>query len=383
MVFVQIETAGALDAVSTRSRAEKGVDVLFVGPNDLSQALGVPGRYDDPRYRDALERVGAAARDERQGRRASCCARRDQIPALAARATASSRRATAALFAQSATAWRAVARAGLTGHALPLRRLPARPAPAAPDDAGARQALPPARPPVRRRRRGGAALDEVPAGPRHDRPRHRSRRSSARHLQKSEIVEDRGGQLAALRGRASGASDDRRSRRSSRRCRRPGAGYHAVPRAGAGGELLPETRGVRVRRQPERDRRRPHDRQRRAARRGNDLAPAGGLRGPRGGASDLLRDGARDRHLAFDDPVRRGPVHARQEGRPRDGRAHPVEVPEGLDRRPALRRRRRARARSPRSRRRRSARSTPTRRPAWRSRASSSSTARTRTSRSS
>src|SRR5215831_8158145 len=61
IVFVQIETAGALDAVEAIA-AEKWVDVLFVGPNDLSQALGVPGNYADERYRAAVERVGAAAR---------------------------------------------------------------------------------------------------------------------------------------------------------------------------------------------------------------------------------------------------------------------------------------------------------------------------------
>ena len=202
-------------------------------------------------------------------------------------------------------------------------------------------------------------------------------------LQKSEIVEDRGGQLALS------AAGERRIRRSALEeiftslTQAPAPATTRCRARAPGGELLPETRAVRVRRQPERDRRHPHDRQRRAARRRGHRAAAGGLRGPRGGAPDLLRDGARDRHLPLDDPLRRGPLHAGQEGRARDGRAHPVEVPQGLDRRAALRRRREARARSPRSRRRRSARSTPTRRPASRSRASSSSTARTRTSRSS
>lgn len=61
-VIVQIETLGALDALSDIA-GEKKVDVLFVGPNDLSQALGAPGRYDEPRYRDAVARVGRAARE--------------------------------------------------------------------------------------------------------------------------------------------------------------------------------------------------------------------------------------------------------------------------------------------------------------------------------
>ena len=39
-----------------------GVDVLFVGPGDLSLALGVPGDLTATVYTDALERVLAAAR---------------------------------------------------------------------------------------------------------------------------------------------------------------------------------------------------------------------------------------------------------------------------------------------------------------------------------
>ena len=36
------------------------VDVLFVGPADLSHALRVPGRFDDPGYLEALDTVLAA-----------------------------------------------------------------------------------------------------------------------------------------------------------------------------------------------------------------------------------------------------------------------------------------------------------------------------------
>jgi 2-keto-3-deoxy-L-rhamnonate aldolase RhmA len=34
-----------------------GLDVAWVGHNDLSSSLGVPGQYDHPRYREAVERV--------------------------------------------------------------------------------------------------------------------------------------------------------------------------------------------------------------------------------------------------------------------------------------------------------------------------------------
>lgn len=57
---VQVETLGALAEIDAIAAVE-GVDVLFVGPGDLSYALGCPGQLDDPRYTDALARVLAAA----------------------------------------------------------------------------------------------------------------------------------------------------------------------------------------------------------------------------------------------------------------------------------------------------------------------------------
>lgn len=56
---VQIETAGAmreLDAIA----ALDGADVLFVGPQDLSYALGVPREYNAPEFQEALDAVIAA-----------------------------------------------------------------------------------------------------------------------------------------------------------------------------------------------------------------------------------------------------------------------------------------------------------------------------------
>ncbi len=58
---VQIESVRALEHVEAIARTPS-VDVLFVGPRDLTHALGVPGRIDAPEYRDALGRVVAAAR---------------------------------------------------------------------------------------------------------------------------------------------------------------------------------------------------------------------------------------------------------------------------------------------------------------------------------
>ena len=58
---VQIETLQALDAVEDIAALD-GVDVLFVGPRDLSHALGVPGQTRAPAYVAALDRVLAAAK---------------------------------------------------------------------------------------------------------------------------------------------------------------------------------------------------------------------------------------------------------------------------------------------------------------------------------
>jgi 4-hydroxy-2-oxoheptanedioate aldolase len=103
-VFVQIETAGALNSVEEIA-AEKYADLLFVGPNDLSQALGVPGRYDEPRYRAAVERVGAVSQEHGKG--AGIMLRSpEEIPALAAQGYHVFTTSDRGLFSQSARAWR-------------------------------------------------------------------------------------------------------------------------------------------------------------------------------------------------------------------------------------------------------------------------------------
>jgi len=59
--IVQIESTGTVAAADEIATLEE-VDVLFVGPADLSHALRMPGRFDDPTYLDALRTVVAAAR---------------------------------------------------------------------------------------------------------------------------------------------------------------------------------------------------------------------------------------------------------------------------------------------------------------------------------
>jgi 4-hydroxy-2-oxoheptanedioate aldolase len=58
--IAQIETRESVDAVEAIAAVE-GLDVLFIGPSDLSVALGVPGQLDHPTFRQALDRVVAAA----------------------------------------------------------------------------------------------------------------------------------------------------------------------------------------------------------------------------------------------------------------------------------------------------------------------------------
>jgi 2-dehydro-3-deoxyglucarate aldolase/4-hydroxy-2-oxoheptanedioate aldolase len=59
--IIQIESAGGLrDAAAIA--AIDGVDVLFVGPADLSHSLGIAGQFQHPDYVAALERVVAACR---------------------------------------------------------------------------------------------------------------------------------------------------------------------------------------------------------------------------------------------------------------------------------------------------------------------------------
>jgi len=59
--IIQIESVGGLRDAEAIAAID-GVDVLFVGPADLTHSLGIPGQFDHPEYRHALERVVAACR---------------------------------------------------------------------------------------------------------------------------------------------------------------------------------------------------------------------------------------------------------------------------------------------------------------------------------
>lgn len=57
--IVQIESAGLIADADAIAALEE-VDVLFVGPADLSHSLGIPGRFEESAYQDALRSVVAA-----------------------------------------------------------------------------------------------------------------------------------------------------------------------------------------------------------------------------------------------------------------------------------------------------------------------------------
>ncbi len=67
LCVVQIESAAAVAQVEAIA-AMDGVDVLFVGPRDLSHDLGVPGDLQAPQYLESLVAVRAAA-----GRHGKAC----------------------------------------------------------------------------------------------------------------------------------------------------------------------------------------------------------------------------------------------------------------------------------------------------------------------
>jgi len=58
--IAQIESLEGLQNL-TEIAATDGIDVLFIGPSDLSAALGIFGQFDHPKYIDAVNAIVAAA----------------------------------------------------------------------------------------------------------------------------------------------------------------------------------------------------------------------------------------------------------------------------------------------------------------------------------
>ena len=60
LTVTQIETGKAVQHAKEIAEVD-GVDVLFVGPVDLSISVGLPGRFDDPDFRALLSKVASTA----------------------------------------------------------------------------------------------------------------------------------------------------------------------------------------------------------------------------------------------------------------------------------------------------------------------------------
>jgi 2-keto-3-deoxy-L-rhamnonate aldolase RhmA len=59
--IVQIETVDSVKNVDSIA-AVNGADVLFVGPSDLTQSMGIFGQFENPRYLDALTAISDSAK---------------------------------------------------------------------------------------------------------------------------------------------------------------------------------------------------------------------------------------------------------------------------------------------------------------------------------
>ena len=66
LVIAQIETERGLEVVEDIAAVD-GIDVLWVGHFDLTNFLGIPGKFDHPKYLDAIARVVKAGRKHGKG----------------------------------------------------------------------------------------------------------------------------------------------------------------------------------------------------------------------------------------------------------------------------------------------------------------------------
>jgi 2-dehydro-3-deoxyglucarate aldolase/4-hydroxy-2-oxoheptanedioate aldolase len=79
----QVESRAAVAAVDELAAID-GVDVLFVGPADLSHEMGIPGEFSNPQFTAALDHVAAVARAH--GKAAGMLVRdASEVPAYLAR----------------------------------------------------------------------------------------------------------------------------------------------------------------------------------------------------------------------------------------------------------------------------------------------------------
>ena len=62
LLIPQCETMGCLENIEEIAKVD-GIDGIFVGPYDLSVAMGIPTQFDKPEFKAALERILKAVKD--------------------------------------------------------------------------------------------------------------------------------------------------------------------------------------------------------------------------------------------------------------------------------------------------------------------------------
>ena len=62
LLIVQVETARGIENVDEIAAVD-GIDVLWIGHNDLANSMNIPGRFDHPDYLKAVDRFLRACRD--------------------------------------------------------------------------------------------------------------------------------------------------------------------------------------------------------------------------------------------------------------------------------------------------------------------------------
>jgi 4-hydroxy-2-oxoheptanedioate aldolase len=58
---IQIESIAGVENIESIAQLND-VDVLFLGPNDLTLAMGIPGQYNHPEYQKAMKRIAEVAK---------------------------------------------------------------------------------------------------------------------------------------------------------------------------------------------------------------------------------------------------------------------------------------------------------------------------------
>lgn len=65
ILMIQIESPVGLENID-KLLAVEGIDAAFIGPNDLSQSMGIMGQFEHPEFIAALDKVIAAARKNKK-----------------------------------------------------------------------------------------------------------------------------------------------------------------------------------------------------------------------------------------------------------------------------------------------------------------------------